>query len=39
MPETCETCAFYEEDYDGKHCGKCTGDNSMYKPQDIPVSK
>lgn len=32
MPETCETCKYYEESWDGKHCMACNGENSKYEP-------
>ena len=39
MPETCETCKYYAESWDGEHCKFCSNDTSKYESQDIPASK
>lgn len=41
MPETCETCRYFIESWDGEHCKNCSSEHSCYevKSQDIPSSK
>lgn len=48
MPETCETCRYFVESWDGEHCKNCSGEHSCYEfnqflkihnSQNIPSSK